>query len=757
MANRSALSRATESTDAPTPGYLYIDIAKSAASSPAATRDTLQYLIRRLQNSKNHNVKFKCLKVLQKTAESNFTRGQFKREICLDNDATKAIKACVQFLGIPDPVRGDEIYMRVRTAAKDCLDTIYSDTPSSEGMFGSSSNAGLVGASSSMGMGGGKSMGGGNSMEGIGNPMFSDPRLGEEKTIKNMTVSEVASTFGETIVGMIKDPLAKNVVNAPPPVSGMPGYGPTSIPPGSRNLALATGGQWTMASNRGPNAINREMNYNKERDGDYYRAKTNNAFKWAQSDTSKTTSTSSGVGGNWATSVSSQSRAAAHSLSSMPPGSSGTALEDGSYERNLIQELCAPGGLKPEPPPDKLKSFQNAIQSLNSDLICPALLDCLEDGQPWVMKAKALCVMEACISLTYFKESNPYADFFHACKAEIEPLGIHPRQAIREPANRVLQILGIDASSAPPPKQPVQQKPQPVQPVADLLDFGSEEPPPPPPSEAPPVAPSNNIFANLSTPSEAPPVAPSTNIFANLSIKEDSSKNEAASGFSFMNENPPIASPLLETSDNAIPPSTNISPPIETSSKLLDSVAVVASSPPTKTPFDHSSTLLDPVPAVASPKLMTNSFDPPSVLLEPLPKLTSVASPKVMTKSVDPSSTLLEPVTKPTSDSFDPLLNPHISSSTKQQPMMNLHQTYIPYPIYMNPQMVSSFPMKQMHTMPQQPQHYKTNIMVGAPVNIMGSAQRQVPVSFMDNEVNKKKEQQIKSFDFIKDTMKNAK
>ena len=32
MANRSALARATDSSDAPTPGYLYLDIAKNAAS-----------------------------------------------------------------------------------------------------------------------------------------------------------------------------------------------------------------------------------------------------------------------------------------------------------------------------------------------------------------------------------------------------------------------------------------------------------------------------------------------------------------------------------------------------------------------------------------------------------------------------------------------------------------------------------------------------------------------------------------------------
>ena len=39
-------------------------------------------------------------------------------------------------------------------------------------------------------------------MEGIGNPMYSDPRSDRSKGVGNMTVGEVAQTVGETIVGM---------------------------------------------------------------------------------------------------------------------------------------------------------------------------------------------------------------------------------------------------------------------------------------------------------------------------------------------------------------------------------------------------------------------------------------------------------------------------------------------------------------------------------------------------------------------------
>lgn len=195
MADRTSLSRATESSDAPTPGYLFLDIARGAASSPIGCRETAQYLIRRLQNKQNHNIKFKCLKVIQKTAESPLTRGQFKREIVQDPSAISTIKDALQFRGPPDPVRGDAIYEKVRVAAKDCLDAVYSDNPSSEMTVGSSHNAGLAGGISSnygqsahsaapyggmgapvgggMGATGGMGAMGARKMEGIGNPMVS--------------------------------------------------------------------------------------------------------------------------------------------------------------------------------------------------------------------------------------------------------------------------------------------------------------------------------------------------------------------------------------------------------------------------------------------------------------------------------------------------------------------------------------------------------------------------------------------------------
>ena len=49
-------------------------------------------------------------------------------------------------------------------------------------------------------------------MEGIGNPMFKDPRLDPQpQGIANMSVGDVMKEAKDTVIGMIKDPLARNV------------------------------------------------------------------------------------------------------------------------------------------------------------------------------------------------------------------------------------------------------------------------------------------------------------------------------------------------------------------------------------------------------------------------------------------------------------------------------------------------------------------------------------------------------------------
>lgn len=596
--DRNALSRATEASDSPTPGYLYVDIAKSAAASPTASLEIVQYLIRRLKTKNNPNVKFKCLKVITKTAESAVTRGHFKRAVAQDPSAVAAIKECLQFRGPPDPVRGDQPYQKVQEAAKEALEAVYSDSPSSSdagagpgpGTYAGIGGGGISGSygvsphASAGGMGGYGSSGGGpvpggggegpRKMEGIGNPMYKDPRLDQSQGqgIGNMSVREMAKAAGETVVAMAKDPLARNVPMGPPRTQSS-----YAGPPGRNELARATGGEWTMASNRGPNAVDPSQSTYSERDQTYYNARNggSQAFQWAQQQGGAavggvgTSAVSGGVGGSWGSaaasapprtpgnmSIAAQSRAAAHGQTApvVPMGSGGTAASDGTYEKNLVMELCPPGGMKAEPPPEKLAAFLRSVPSLNPDLVCPSLLDALEDGQPWIIKAKALCVIERVIqsAVETNGESNPYSDFFHACSEEIEPLASHNRSAIRDPARRVLKALGIDGVSgaAVAPKAPAAAPAPPVEPP-NLLDFddeaaptaaGSPTAPPPataPPPPAPEAAPKSDMFGGLTvqgsassepTPAAAAavpaPAAATGGLFGDMTVKPSAAKKE---------------------------------------------------------------------------------------------------------------------------------------------------------------------------------------------------------------------------------------
>jgi len=230
---------------------------------------------------------------------------------------------------------------------------------------------------------------------------------------------------GDVLVTMIKDPLARNVQSggnngsypAQPPYvprqghsGNLPGYNRSQVriflvlsflcvhvyhwnsishyfsiifiynsqtygrpPPGASELSRQTGGQWTMASNRGPGAVNTEIPSTNYGPG--------------------VSSSAGTVGGSWGPAWSTTPSIhithvnPTNSHHHTPSLTSSAAVADGSYEKNLVMELCPPGGLKPVPPADKLTQFCRNLPSLNADLICPVVLDCLEDGQPWINRA----------------------------------------------------------------------------------------------------------------------------------------------------------------------------------------------------------------------------------------------------------------------------------------------------------------------------------------------------------------------------------
>ena len=62
--DRTMLARATSSDDAPTPGYLFAEIAKITNANYEACQKLETYLLDRLKKN-NHNVKFKTLQIIK--------------------------------------------------------------------------------------------------------------------------------------------------------------------------------------------------------------------------------------------------------------------------------------------------------------------------------------------------------------------------------------------------------------------------------------------------------------------------------------------------------------------------------------------------------------------------------------------------------------------------------------------------------------------------------------------------------------------
>lgn len=792
MADRNALARATEQSSSPTPGYLYNDIAKQAATSPSISSEILSYLIRRLAKNNPH-VKYKTLKTIAMVCQNANSRGVFKRTVIQDMQAIKEIKDCLNYRGKPDAVHGDELFERVRSQAKETLDVVYSDDPSSNHPMslsgvgqGSGSYAtgggggGYGGMSSAAGSGGyGTAPGvsgqvqGMRKMEGIGNPMFKDPRLdtGHVKSLGEMTIGDVAAAAVEGFKGIVKDPLARNIPGlGSSNVSHRPGNmgggygGPTmnswsSAPPGQAQLASATNGQWTMASNRGPSAISSET----------YRGGMNNV--------------PSGVGGSWGASSQSSSVAPGSSTShsvyyNRSPvvnisGHPGEANTSGTFEKNLIMELCPPGGMKPEPPADKLANFSQSLPDLNSDLVCPALLDMLEEGQPWIIRAKVLCVMEKCIEvgeeMAKTSGNNVYADFFHMCREEITPLAGHTRVAVREPAKRVCKLLGLDvpaeavASSAGPNANVARPSPytvqQPVDGGPNLLDFDEPSPVPasaPVPTSLPPV-PTEEPPA---PPSQAPPPPPSSQPPTSLPATTSQSGGSLFGGMTVKGAPTTVT---VAADVKPVKPQTLVSP----SSVDADLLGDVHDSNHTSNPSSandakpESSELLDDMVAKPSSEMNVESQNTAASGFSFLNGGNESSMKAETSKTVDT-----------TKSAFDPLLN---GEKSVAMPMKQQQQQH---PMVMTPQMAMIMQQQQQQIMMMQAQMQKMQMsnpgqpyfmmqqrqgsnssLMGNPsvMGAMGGHGVATSFAFMEDPTKAKREASNKKFDFVQDAMKSAK
>ena len=533
-------------------------------------------------------------------------------------------------------------------------------------------------------------------------------------------------------------------------------------PPGRSELTAATNGQWTMASNRGPNAVGAAPQF-------AHSAGALGAGAGSGS-TSGIAAANLGVGGSWGAGGAAPSASgmglcggaavgggmatAAAPVAPSPAmgtGTAGASASDGSYERNLVMELCPPGGMKAEPPLEKLVAFLRAIPSLDADLVCPVLLDCLEDGQPWIIKAKALCVIEKTIVTAEEQRLDAYSAFFHACAEEIQPLAVHNRSAIHNPARRVLKALGLDAAygtaggAAPPVRAQKAAAAAPVVAEApNLLDF--DEPAaaaaPAPASAAPvPDMLGGDVPAAAAAPAApAPAPAAGGDMFGGLTTKDKAVPAPAAVASA-----PAVANGGGDLfGDMQVKPSTSTETPVE------NGTAAPASGGSAFGFMNATANGSAPAPAPEAPTAAATPAPP-----APAPAAPAAAAPKPGDAGFDPLLSLSAP-TEPTAEE-------KVAKTQAQIAQMQAMQ-------YQQQMMMMQQQMAQMQMamagggVPQSPRpatHAAAGASAGVNANVMSahSSTATTGFSFLDNASGAAQEAQKKknaAFDFVMDDMKKG-
>jgi hypothetical protein len=488
-----------------------------------------------------------------------------------------------------------------------------------------------------------------------------------------------------------------------------------------------TNGQWTMASNRGPSAVSPPPNY--ANDAAYYKSRdaagSGQSYSWAQANSGN--AISGGVGGSWgATPSITVNTVPGVGIGAGVSGGAGVGVSDGSYEKQLVVELCPPGGMKPEPPPDKLAQFARVVSSLNPDFVCPIILDCLEEGQPWIIRAKALWVMETCIKygLKPGAPNNGYADFFHACNGEFAHMAIHSRAAIRDPAKRALNLLGVATPVGGAPMPPVRSRAAaapaapPPAPVVNLLDFDDGTPISAPAPAAPPPPPQQSPLASTSGGS----------LFGGLNIVSAPAAAPVAAA--------PIAAPAADNN-------------------LLDLMCGGAAAP-TSSSFGFMNANVAAPPAAAAPSDATNMFGNLSLKGESEPKTPApAASAGSAFDFMNAAGSTAGTAPGAPAAAFDPLKN--VTPTNSQKQMMAVSPEQMQAMMYQQMMMKQQMQMAQMQMAMQQQKRGSNNSQMSfmnMPGHVMQNpAASKSTFAFMD----KPQKPEDKSFDFVKDAMKSQK
>lgn len=121
-------------------GYVFTELAKLTHADVVVCDKMADWLADKVKKNEA-NVKWKALQVVKQVSKGG--RGEFRRSM---QRHAEHIKACLQFRGPPDPLKGDEPYRRVRDTAKEALEAVYDNSSVGHAGAGHGAAGGAVGA-----------------------------------------------------------------------------------------------------------------------------------------------------------------------------------------------------------------------------------------------------------------------------------------------------------------------------------------------------------------------------------------------------------------------------------------------------------------------------------------------------------------------------------------------------------------------------------------------------------------------------------
>ncbi len=503
--NRTQLNKATSADTSPTPGYMFDEIAK-VTHDPVGNERLVEYLVKRLESTSS-DVKAKVLTIVKhvcRKGDPAFRRA-WQREAA-------AVKAHLQYHTAPDALRGDEPSRRVREAAKAALEAVFDasrdERRTANDLQGRIQGFGMAppnssdhqsssyhqNASSHPDVRASPSPSSSGRYGVIGNPNFQDPR-NQPKSMLERMAEKVKEKWEEQ-----KNDAPNNWMNQ------------QDLP-----------GGYSLATNRGANPYSAHQ-------GSYdptlaQRVPDPRSPRPISSSSSPAPPSSSSMPTATSTITSHRARSSTGST---------------NQESSLIQELCAPGGVRPMPPSDKLEAFVRACKtSLDPENVVRFLNEKLV-SEDWKVQHKALCVMEALLRQGNTNEGlQIFGDKFDENPQHLELLYNAKNPTLRDRAQKVWKLLYEDdndnnnndmvvsnnnSNNRDMNKGSVSQLKSPTtgNDEINLLDFEESSPPPP-------TTTSNNNNNNNT--------GGMTNMFQNMSVKKESTPvttSSSSSGFSFL-------------------------------------------------------------------------------------------------------------------------------------------------------------------------------------------------------------------------------